>query len=81
MHQLRCCVCCRQRKPKGGDLPTDIRQARYQRQPVDARQLLDRFATLDFGTHELPDMHLSQRGAFDEETGYYKCLHKLHLHQ
>lgn len=58
-----------------------MRQARYQRQPVDARQLLDRFSSLDFGTHALPEMHLSQRGAYDAETGYYLCLHKLHLHQ
>jgi hypothetical protein len=72
---------CRYRNSRGGEpLQPSPRQAQQPaRQPVDARQLLGSYAELDLGQHVLAEMQLSQRGRLDEQSGYYRCLHKLQL--
>jgi hypothetical protein len=60
-------------------MASDPRQARQERQPVDARQLLERFSGLDLGQIQLGEMQLSQRGQYEEGSGFYVCLHRLPL--
>lgn len=52
---------------------------REQRQPFGGRGLLERHAAADFGTVQLPAVHISQRGAYDERTGFYRCFASLAL--
>lgn len=54
-------------------------QQREQRQPFDGRGLLQLHAAVDLGTVRLPAVHLSQRGKYDTETGFYWCADSLPL--
>lgn len=49
------------------------------RQPFDGRALLTAHRDLSLGSLELPALHLSQRGSYDERSGYYKCAASLPL--
>lgn len=44
----------------------------------DARGILDKYTTKDFGEHKLEWIHLSQRGKFDD-SGYYHCVDKINF--
>ena len=57
----------RYRKP-----PRSPQGWRTERQPFDARGILSEHSDLDFGVHELPEMHLSQR--LLEPGQYYRAL-------
>lgn len=54
-------------------------EAGAQRQQFDGRLLLQKLSSLDLGVVTLPAVHLSQRGSFDKETGYYSSLAVMQL--
>ena len=51
-----------------------------QRISFDARGILEKYASKDFGEHTLECVHLSERGKFDESSGgYYHCVDKINF--
>lgn len=54
-------------------------QQHEQRRPFDGRGLLQQHAGLDLGTVHLSAVHLSQRGRYDPDTGFYWCADSLPL--
>lgn len=49
------------------------------RVPFDGRELLKRHADIDLGLHTVTTLHLSQRGKYDESSGYYQSAATLEL--
>lgn len=50
---------------------------REARRTFDATELLQKYGNVDFGQHRLNGIHLSERGHFSKETGYYHCVSSL----
>jgi hypothetical protein len=51
-----------------------------ERRAIDARALVQRFGeTLDLGAVDFGEVHLSQRGAWDRETGFYRAAARLRV--
>ena len=53
-------------------------QHHYERTPFDGRWLLANYSDLDLGVQNVSEIHLSQRGKYQED-GYYHALDQLPL--
>ena len=61
------------------DAPQHSHQSRpFDRRPFDGRWLLVNYADLDLGIQQISQVHLSQRGKYDDD-GYYHALDKVAL--
>jgi len=49
------------------------------RQAIDATPIIHVFGDVDLGSYRLTDVHLSQRGAFDPSSDYWKCVATISL--
>eukprot|EP01025_Chloroclados_australasicus_P064066 TRINITY_DN8512_c2_g1_i2.p1 TRINITY_DN8512_c2_g1~~TRINITY_DN8512_c2_g1_i2.p1 ORF type:complete len:369 (+),score=69.33 TRINITY_DN8512_c2_g1_i2:120-1226(+) len=47
--------------------------------PFDGRNLLQQYTDVDLGEHFVTTLHLSQRGKYDEKSGYFYCAHRIQL--
>uniref|UniRef100_A0A6B2LAP0 K Homology domain-containing protein n=1 Tax=Arcella intermedia TaxID=1963864 RepID=A0A6B2LAP0_9EUKA len=50
--------------------------AKVHRETFDAHGIINKYQDHDFGTLKIPELHLSQRSAYDKK-GYYKCVSKV----
>lgn len=71
-------------RQKGGNSGSSEQQQQGQqrweeRRPFDGRALLERHGGLDLGAVALRALHISERGAFDAATGFYRCFDSLPL--
>ena len=62
-----------------GNKEAKTQKGKYpERIAFDARGILEKYGSKDFGEHKLECIHLSQRGKFDT-SGYYHCIDKINF--
>jgi len=54
-------------------------EKRNARQAINAMPILHAFGDVDLGSYHLTDVHLSQRGAFDPSSNYWKSIASISL--
>lgn len=64
---------------EGGDDEGRGGQRGTQRQPFDATDMLRKYGNIDFGQHRLIGIHLSERGRFAADTGFYHCVSSINF--
>jgi len=66
-------------KEEKGNKETKTQKGKFpERIAFDARGILEKYGSKDFGEHKLECIHLSQRGKFDT-SGYYHCVDKINF--
>jgi hypothetical protein len=55
------------------------KQNELERIAVDAREIMKDYSAIDFGQFAVKSIELSDRNAFEEETGYWKSMSKISL--
>eukprot|EP01023_Acetabularia_acetabulum_P067316 TRINITY_DN9255_c0_g1_i1.p1 TRINITY_DN9255_c0_g1~~TRINITY_DN9255_c0_g1_i1.p1 ORF type:complete len:401 (+),score=67.35 TRINITY_DN9255_c0_g1_i1:85-1203(+) len=57
----------------------EMEEGQQQRTAFDGRKLIEGYTDVDLGEHQISTLHLSQRGKYDEQSGYFYCVYKLDL--
>lgn len=68
-----------QQQQGGGGRHQHNQNQQQQRQGFNGKHLLQDFEKLALGEYEVPALHISQRGVFDSNSGYYGCMASLPL--
>eukprot|EP00955_Chlamydomonas_euryale_P051997 355039-Chlamydomonas_euryale.AAC.2 len=63
----------RYRKRQQTPQPGVSQQQQQQRIPFDGRPLLAAMGGVEFGSLDVTELHLSRRGEYHKDTGYYVC--------